>query len=106
MSEMGPVSQLLARLCNAYALADRKDKAVEVLRRMEAGAPDGDIAYAHLALAYAGLGDRTRAVASLERAADLREADVNFIAVEPGFDGLRSEPRFKPLLTRLQLDFK
>jgi TolB-like protein/Flp pilus assembly protein TadD len=58
----------------------------------------GPLAYIHVAL-----GDSQRALQLLERAADDRDPDLLWIAVDPRVDPLRSEPRLKVLLARLEL---
>jgi hypothetical protein len=49
-----------------------------------------------------GFGEREEAPAELERAYEERSWLVALLKVEPGFDELRSHPRFKALLTRLK----
>lgn len=53
------------------------------------------------AFAYAGLKDTRETLAALEHAADAHAANFIYAAVEPAFDFLHSEPRFKALLGRL-----
>jgi serine/threonine-protein kinase len=55
------------------------------------------------ALVYAGMGDRQRALDSLETAAAHHEGDLIFIGVEPAYDRLHSEPRFLALKKSLGL---
>jgi hypothetical protein len=43
------------------------------------------------------LGDKTRAIQLLEKAADEKVGWVILLGVEPGFDGLRGESRFEKL---------
>ena len=60
--------------------------------------------YAHtIAVLYAGLGDRERALRWLEEAYRRHEATVNYAAVDPTLDVLRNEPRFTALLENLGL---
>ena len=56
-----------------------------------------------LALAWLGLGDRERTLASLEQAFQERSPRLLFLEVEPRFDPLRSEARFQALLRRAGL---
>jgi predicted NBD/HSP70 family sugar kinase len=53
--------------------------------------------------ADAGLGDKSRALEQLEKAADDRVGWLIILAVEPRFDTLCSEPRYVELLQRLGL---
>jgi hypothetical protein len=50
-----------------------------------------------LSFVYAALGDKTRAIQLLEKAADEKVGWVILLGVEPGFDGLRGESRFEKL---------
>ncbi len=52
---------------------------------------------------YAALGDKEQALTWLERAYAERVARIDFLAVEPHYDSLRSEPRFQDLLRRMNL---
>ena len=56
----------------------------------------------HLALIAAGLGETEEAVRWLERAYDDRSGWLMFLPVEPEFDGLRKDPGFQRLLTRIR----
>lgn len=56
-----------------------------------------------VALAYAALGDRHAAFEWLERAYALRSPDLALIKLWPGFESLRSDPRYKDLLQRMRL---
>ena len=100
---MGSVSQVLARLVCAYAgqgnLALARARLEELKRERERD----EALDTHLAFAYAALGDDAAALDRLERAEARHEADVNFIAVEPALDHLRTNPRFRALAIRLGL---
>jgi hypothetical protein len=56
-----------------------------------------------VAMAYAALGDADTAFAWLEKALDSGAGTLVFLAIDPGFDALRSDPRFPGLLERLRL---
>ena len=49
------------------------------------------------------MGDRPRAIDCLERAVEARAAQVPCLAIDPGFDSLRSEPRYTELKRKLGL---
>ncbi len=55
------------------------------------------------AMIYTKLGDHPRALTELEKAFDEHTGDMIFINVEPCFDPLRGEPRFKALIRRIGL---
>ena len=49
-------------------------------------------------------GDHARALDWFERAYQQRDGALVWIKVHPRMDGLRAEPRFRELLSRLRLD--
>jgi len=56
-----------------------------------------------VALIYARLGEKQKALESLERAYAERQLAMTEIGVEPAFDGLRFDPRFADLLRKVGL---
>jgi TolB-like protein/DNA-binding winged helix-turn-helix (wHTH) protein/Tfp pilus assembly protein PilF len=56
-----------------------------------------------MAVAYIGTGENTQAVAWLEKAYAVHSASLTAIKVDPTYDPLRSDPRFKDLLRRVGL---
>jgi hypothetical protein len=56
-----------------------------------------------IALVYAGLGEKAKAIDWLGRAFDEHDFSLVFLDVAPWFDSLRSEPGYEPLRRRLQL---
>ncbi|HSR69024.1 MAG TPA: winged helix-turn-helix domain-containing protein [Acidobacteriota bacterium] len=74
------------------------------VERLQAKLSQGEyVAAMHFARAYARAGDRESALAWLERAYHERNRLVLEILVDPLFDGLRSDPRFKTVIERLNL---
>ena len=57
----------------------------------------------HLARNYARVGEQDRAIASLEAGYAEREGNMVFIGVEPLFESLHADPRFRDLLRRVGL---
>ena len=55
----------------------------------------------YVALFYSGLGDKDAAFAWLEKGFEGRSANMPQMNMEPGFDLLRSDPRFRDLLLRM-----
>ena len=56
-----------------------------------------------LAQLYAHLGEKERALESLERAYEERNMSLVLLKVDPAWESLRSEPRFQDLLRRMRL---
>ena len=85
----------------AYAKSGERGRAQAILKRLEIS--ESYVSPGELAVLYAALGERERAFASLERAYTMRDAQLQFLQVEPAFDSLRSDPRFQDLMRRVGL---
>lgn len=91
----------LAGLAFAYARAGKKAELEDTLERLKhhpARAPYG------LAQVYAALGDKDRAISLLESAYEDRSNRLNYLKVDPAFDNLRQEPRFKQLMRTMNFE--
>jgi hypothetical protein len=55
-------------------------------------------------LVYTGMGDGPRALELLEQALAQRDVWLTWLGVEPRFDALRTDPRFRELLRRVGLE--
>ncbi len=62
-----------------------------------------NVSPAELAILMVALGEREQALTSLEDAFRVRDSHLQQLGVEPGFDAIRAEPRFKDLLQRIGL---
>jgi tetratricopeptide (TPR) repeat protein len=91
----------LAGLAYAYARAGKKaelEDTLEQLKHHPAQAPYG------LAQVYAELGDKDRALTLLEKAYEDRSNRLNYLKVDPTFDSLRQEARFKQLMRKINFE--
>ena len=93
----------LAMLGHAYAVAGKKREARQVLARLKIKFREDYIPPYHTALVYAGLGQKNEAFEWLEKAFEDRQWMMAFLKVDPGWDALRSDPRFADLLRRTGL---
>ncbi len=57
----------------------------------------------HIAVIYAGLGQKDQALAWLEKAYAERDGSLVLLRVDPGLDSLRSDPRYADLVRRVGL---
>jgi TolB-like protein/DNA-binding winged helix-turn-helix (wHTH) protein/Tfp pilus assembly protein PilF len=56
------------------------------------------------AILYAQLGEKSKALDSLEKAYEQRFLSMTELAIEPSFDPIRTDPRFQALLRRVNLE--
>jgi TolB-like protein/tetratricopeptide (TPR) repeat protein len=63
----------------------------------------GYVSSYNMAQIYARLGDKSQALASLETALEQRDSNLTYVKVEPAFDDLRSDPRFKRVVQQLNM---
>jgi TolB-like protein/Flp pilus assembly protein TadD len=92
-----------AHLGYAYALSGKREEAEQVLADLEEIAREKYVSAYYFAIIYLGLGELEQTFSWLDRAFDERAGFLAFIKVEPMFDGVRSDPRFKDLLRRMGL---
>ena len=66
--------------------------------------PQGYVSPLHLAVVYAALDDKSQALEWLERAFQGKAFWMFNLKVDPAWDGLRSEPKFREILRKMNLD--
>jgi DNA-binding winged helix-turn-helix (wHTH) protein/TolB-like protein/Tfp pilus assembly protein PilF len=93
----------LPSLGRAYALAGRTADTLAEINKLEALGLEGFGVGYDIALIRAALGERELALAALERALGDHSQMVGFINVDPGFDAIRDEPRFRAVVEHLRL---
>jgi len=100
----GDQPAVLAALAHVYACAGESSEAAGMLGELEDWSQRRYVSPYWLGLVYGGLGDRARALESLGRAFEERDVWLTWLGVEPRFDALRGEPRFRELLRNIGLD--
>jgi TolB-like protein/TolA-binding protein len=96
-----PVTTLglgFASACNGQTNTARK-----YFEEAASGAGSGFVSPYQLAMGYAYVGDKNRALAYLEKSAAAKEQQILYIRFDAAFDSLRSDPRFLALETKLGL---
>lgn len=78
-----------------YARSGERQKAEAILRRLEMSATY--VSPGELADLYVGLGENEKAFAALDRAFAAHDPQLQFLGIDPGYDALRSDPRFADL---------
>lgn len=86
----------------ARAIAGQRVEALRILDELKNRSKPTSVPSYQVAVIYVGLGEKERALESLEKAYE-EEHDkwLGFVKVDPSFDPLNSEPRFKRLLGRM-----
>ena len=90
-----------ANLARAYAASGRRNEAVRLLTDLKEQATPAYSNAAEIAAIYAALGDSDQAMTWLEKGFDERFNPG--VLLRPGFDPLRSDPRFQDLVRRIGL---
>ncbi|HET6861623.1 MAG TPA: protein kinase, partial [Pyrinomonadaceae bacterium] len=91
-----------ASLGFAYAMAGKRAEALSILDQLRALSRRRYVSAIYLATVYAGLKDNDRAIEYLNAAFDSRHPGLVLIRIEPMFDGLRADERFKKLAARFE----
>jgi tetratricopeptide (TPR) repeat protein len=96
----------LAGLAYGNAMAGKKDKARELLERLNAGRQSGLIVPYRVAAVHLALGENDRAIEWLQRSYAERDNWMTQLKVDPVMDPLRSDPRFQALMRKMHFDSK
>ena len=92
-----------ALIVRALAVLGEREEAEAILRRLEEQATTQYIRAESMAMGYAAVGEFDRAFACLERAFVARSAGLIFLHLDPGYEPLRTDPRFTNLVRRIGL---
>jgi tetratricopeptide (TPR) repeat protein len=86
-----------------YAVSGRRADALRIAKEVEELSPHAYVDFYQLATIYAGLGEKDDAFRLLEKGYEERSAGMLYLAVDPFWDGMRSDPRYADLLRRIGL---
>jgi TolB-like protein/Tfp pilus assembly protein PilF len=98
---MGAPPFTTADLAYAQAKAGDRAGAMATLGELQKMSPGGEAAPYNLALVYLGLGDHARAIDLLDQAYAASSQSLVWLKIDPVFDPLRPDPRFKALMRRM-----
>jgi len=89
---------LVSQLGEIYARWGKRQEALDTIRRLQQISKQRYVAPNLTSVIYSRLGEKNAAIAWLEKAKPEDDPNIS----DPGFDSLRSEPRFKTLEARLK----
>ena len=90
-------------LTYSYGRAGQSERARRELEKLEKMSRHEQLDPVIMLWAHLGVGDKEEALADLEKAYSEHFGFLTNLKVEPGFDPLRSDPRFQDLLRRVGL---
>jgi tetratricopeptide (TPR) repeat protein len=99
----GAVRSYDAMIVRALAALDRREEAEEILTRLETESKQHYVRSEYLAMGHAAVGDMDKAFESLEKAYQARSAGVIYLHLDPGYEPLRSDPRYAEMVSRIGL---
>src|SRR5712692_796566 len=97
----GDNATCIANLARAYVASGKRSEAVKLLNDLKKGSNPGYSHASEIAVIYAALGDTDQAINWLEKGYEERFNPG--VLLRPGFDPLRSDPRFEDLVRRIGL---
>jgi TolB-like protein/Tfp pilus assembly protein PilF/predicted Ser/Thr protein kinase len=104
LHDLAPANSLhTALFAYAEARAGRRHEAEEVLAALIRRSKTEYVPAANIAFGYVGLGDRDSAFQWFEKGYAERSQVMMFLKIEPLFDPIRSDPRYRDLVRRVGL---
>ena len=91
----------IANLARVYAASGKRSEAAKLLSDLKKRSNPGYSHASEIAVIYAALGDKNQAMTWLEKGYEERFNPG--VLLRPGFDPLRSDPRFQDLVRRIGL---
>ena len=86
-----------------YAVSGRRVDALKIAEQFKDLASHAYVDFYQVAEIYAALDDKDEAFRLLEKAYEEHSSNMPFLAVDPFWDGIRSDPRYADLLRRMGL---
>ena len=86
-----------------YALLGKRKNALQILEKLIAQPKEMNVEPSSMALIYFALGENDQGFERLEKAYEERDPLLKKLKSEPIFDNVRSDPRFKAMLKKLNL---
>ena len=96
--------QVLSTIGYAYGISGNREEAEKTLVKMDKLSSKRFVSPYHVAVIYAGLADKEKALELLTLCIEQRSVWLIYIKVDPFWDNLRSDPRFIELLKKVGLE--
>ena len=93
----------LAGLGHAYAKSGMRGEAQKILRQLLEHSRQHYVSPYSIALIYVGLGEKEQAFTWLQKAVEARSTRLVRLQVDPRFNTLRADPRFRNLVQQIGL---
>ena len=103
-NSLGSPPFVAAWLGYAYGVSGDRTRAMATFEQLKNRSLHGYVAPFNLAIIYLGMGDRVRALDSLEKAYADHSEWMEWLKMDRIFDPLRSEPRFIALMKKLNFE--
>ena len=97
------IAEPLMGLARVYAASGKKDEAAKIIAELNDRSKHPYVSNYLLADMYAGMGDKEKAFASLEKAYTDRSWYLTHLKLDPELDPLHDDPRFADLVRRVRL---
>ena len=101
----GSESEMAGALGHAYAVSGKRGEAERVLATLKDRSKQQYVAPFDIAVIYAGLGDKSATLEWLDKAYDDRSTWLTWIKVDPRFDSIRNDPRYRDLVRRISVSW-
>ena len=98
---LGRTPYTLVWLASAYAAAGKTEETADLLAEIREMGRTRYVSPYLVGMIYANSGEREKAFAQFEKAFEIRDARVLWLGIDPQFDSLRDDPRFKDFLRRI-----
>jgi len=97
-------SGYLASLGYAYAVMGKRSETESIINSLKDRANKEYVSLFRLGAIYMALGEKDLALEYLEKAYEERDLDIIYLKIHPKWDDIRSDPRYKVLLKKLNLE--
>ncbi|HKG47377.1 MAG TPA: protein kinase [Pyrinomonadaceae bacterium] len=95
-------SEASASLGFVYGMAGKTGEARAILSQLQSLSNKRYVSPLYFAIVYAGMKDNDKAIEYLNKAFEARHPGLVLIRIEPMFDGLRGDERFRALIKRFE----